>query len=178
MIKREDFCAAALNPDLLGIPYSKLDCQAFVEKVLRDCGVSRNWRGSNHIWREALSWRGSVAECIEQFGEIPKGACLFTVKNDGGEIRRGYRDNDGNAAHIGIYTGANGGARHSTTGGVQDCKAPDSKRWTHVGFLKDVDFSSYLETTAPRPTQIADRIRNCISELGKILEDMEVQNEH
>ena len=179
MVNRDDFVAAALNPSLLGAPYSKYDCQAYVEKVLRDCGVNRNWRGSNHIWREALSWRGSVDECIRLFGEIPGGACLFTVKNDGGERTRGYRDNDGNAAHIGIYTGVNGGARHSTTGGVQDCKAPDEKRWTHVGFLKDVDFTSYLETAAPQPERFADRLRKCIAELKNIMEDMEAEkNEH
>ena len=175
MVNRDDFVAAALNPGLLGAPYSKYDCQAYVEKVLRDCGVNRNWRGSNHMWREALSWRGSVDECLEQFGEIPKGACLFTVKHDGGERARGYRDNDGNAAHIGIYTGVNGGARHSTTGGVQDCKAPDSKRWTHVGFLKDVDFTSYLETAEPKQSQIVDKMRKIVSELGNIIEDMEAQ---
>lgn len=176
MINREDFCAAALNPELLGIPYSKYDCQAFVEKVLRDCGVRRDWRGSNHMWREALSWRGTVSECLETFGEIPQGACLFTVKNDGGERSRGYKDGDGNAAHIGIYTGANGGARHSTKpGGVQDCKAPDRNRWTHVGFLKDVNFSPYLETLEPQLARIADRIRKCISELGKIIDDMEAE---
>ena len=175
MVDRKKFCEAALNPALLGTPYSKYDCQAYVEKVLRDCGVNRNWRGSNHMWREALSWRGSVEECIARFGEIPPGACLFTVKNDGGERARGYKDNDGNAAHIGIYTGVNGGARHSTTGGVQDCKAPDSKRWTHVGFLKDVDFSSYLETAEPKQSQISDKMRKIISDLENIIKDMEAQ---
>ncbi len=174
MIKREVFCAAALNSDLLGIPYSKYDCQAFVEKVLRDCGVKRDWRGSNHMWRVALSWRGSISECYEMFGEIPQGALLFTVKNDGGERARGYKDNDGNASHVGIFTGANGGARHSTTpGGVQDCKAPDKNRWTHVGFLKDIDFSPFLETKSDELGAIRARIEGFINQMRKLIEDME-----
>ena len=45
------------------IPYSKLDCQAFVERILLDCGIRHDWRGSNHMWRDALDcgavWRGS-----------------------------------------------------------------------------------------------------------------------
>lgn len=121
------------------IPYKELDCQAFVEKCLRDCGIKRDWRGSNHMWRDALKWRGSYAEALIKFGAIPPGALLFTVKNDGGEKKRGYNDNDGNACHVGIYTGKGLGAMHSSTGGVQQI-AGDSNRWTHVGLAKDIDY--------------------------------------
>lgn len=122
------------------IPYKELDCQAFVEKVLHDCGVSRNWRGSNDMWRSALKWRGTYTEALVKFGCIPRGAWLFTVKNDGGEKKRGYNDNDGNACHVGIFTGQGYGAMHSTTGGVQQC-AGDDKRWTHVGLATDIDYN-------------------------------------
>lgn len=121
------------------IPYKELDCQAFVERVLSDCGVKRNWRGSNHMWRSALAWKGTPDECIADFGYIPKGAWLFTVAHDGGEKDRGYHDNEGNAKHVGIYTGMGKGAMHSTTGGVQECDFP-ATRWTHVGLAKDVDY--------------------------------------
>lgn len=122
------------------IPYKELDCQAFVEKVLRDCGVSRNWRGSNDMWRSALKWRGTYTEALVKFGCIPRGAWLFTVKQDGGEKKRGYNDSDGNACHVGIFTGQGYGAMHSTTGGVQQC-AGDDKRWTHVGLATDIDYN-------------------------------------
>ena len=45
----------------IGIPYSKLDCQAFVEQVLRDLGVRKpdgsvyNWRGSNSMFRNFIN---------------------------------------------------------------------------------------------------------------------------
>ena len=91
------------------VPYSKLDCQAFVEEVLKDCGVRKpdgsvyNWKGSNSMWRNALRWKGTIEECKKLFNGIPLGAWVFIVKNDGGEVARGYHDNEGNASHVGIY---------------------------------------------------------------------------
>ena len=104
-----EFSEQARSDRYTGIPYSKLDCQAFVERVLIDCGVRKpdgsvyDWKGSNSMWRNALSWKGTLAECREKFGSIPLGAWVFIVKNDGGEVDRGYHDNEGNATHVGIY---------------------------------------------------------------------------
>ena len=103
------FAEQANSDRYTGVPYSKLDCQAFVEQVLKDCGVRKpdgspyNWRGSNAMWRQALSWKGTLEECRQTFGEIPLGAWVFIVKHDGGEVERGYHDNEGNATHVGIY---------------------------------------------------------------------------
>ena len=122
------------------IPYSKLDCQAFVEQVLADCGIDYNWRGSNDMWRTAGYWKGTIDECKAQFGSIPLGAWLFTIKHDGKENKALYKDGV-NAAHVGIYTGSGLGAIHSTTGGVQECKFPDAKRWTHCLLCKYIDYN-------------------------------------
>lgn len=138
MICAGDFAKKAYDYRSSGIPYSQLDCQAFVERVLSDCGERHDWKGSNHMWRSALSWRGTLEECKKEYGVIPAGAFLFVVKNDGGERLRGYNDNDGNAAHVGIYTGLGSGAMESTTGGVQECK--NMKKWTHVGLCKYINY--------------------------------------
>ena len=90
-------------------------------------GVRHDWKGSNDMWRNALSWKGTPDECIKKFGCIPSGAWLFTLKQDGGEIKRGYKDGLGNAAHVGIYTGMGRGAMHSSTGGVAQCAASRHK---------------------------------------------------
>lgn len=103
------FAEQACSEKYTGVPYSKLDCQGFVEQVLKDCGVRKstglayNWRGSNDMWRHALLWRGTIEECIDLYGDIPLGAWVFIVKNDGGEVARGYHDDFGNASHVGIY---------------------------------------------------------------------------
>ena len=109
MITGKEYATQAMSDKYNGIPYSELDCQAFVERVLKDCGVRKsdgsayNWKGSNHMWRTALKWKGTLEECRRVYGEIPIGSWVFIVRNDGGEKERGYTDNEGNATHVGIY---------------------------------------------------------------------------
>lgn len=147
-----------------GIPYSKLDCQAFVERCLQDCGYYKDWRGSNHMWRTALDWKGTVEECIKKYGTVPVGAWLFTIKWDGGEKKRGYNDDQGNAAHVGIFTAKGKGAMHSSTGGVQECAFPDPKRWTHVGLASMIDYKSVPEA-ANEVEELLNRIQQDLNTL-------------
>lgn len=140
MITAKKFVSQALTGKYIGIPYNALDCQAFVEKVLKDCGEKRDWRGSNDMWRNALSEKHKITNEMN----IPAGAWLFTVKNDGGEKERGYNDNEGNAAHVGIYLGFSR-VIHSTTGGVQ-WDDISRARWTHYGLAKCIDYSTPYAT--------------------------------
>ena len=140
MVTGNRFAQQARNGNYIGIAYSKLDCQAFVERVLKDCGISYNWRGSNHMWREALSEKHEKTN-IE---EIPAGAWLFTVRNDGGERNRGYNDNEGNAKHVGIYLG-DGDVIHSTSPNGVQWDSVFSERWTHWGKCRFIDYSESQE---------------------------------
>lgn len=139
-----------------GVPYSKLDCQAFVEEVLKDSGVRQpdgtpyNWSGSNRMWRSALYWKGTISECISTFGDIPLGAWVFIVKNDGGEKARGYNDKDGNASHVGIYALD----RSTTKNCVRDSTKTKTRDgvgyrtldgFTHVGLPYMLDFFEYSQ---------------------------------
>lgn len=94
-------------PKYLGVPYSKLDCQAFVEKCMKDAGISENLPGSN-AWYRKMTWVGTPDECKKKFGEIPHGAFLYILKPSGGEPEKYKPDGIGNASHIGIYTGMSG----------------------------------------------------------------------
>ena len=102
------------------IKYDDLDCQGFVEQVLKDCGVRKqdgscyNWRGVNSMWRNAFTWKGTVEEAIKKFGDIPLGSWVIMWADDGGEKERGYFDGLGNAKHVGIYTGTPEPVRDST----------------------------------------------------------------
>ena len=90
----EDVAEQAVTGGYVGIPYSKLDCQAFVEQVLKDLGVRKengkpyNWTGSNSMWRNHVTWKGTIEECKKKFGGIPLGAFLFLLKWDGGETEQ------------------------------------------------------------------------------------------
>ena len=143
-VNGQEFAMWAMSDQYTGIPYSKLDCQAFVEQVLKDCGVRKadgsayNWKGSNSMWRTALAWKGTLEECRTVYGEIPVGAWVFIVKNDGGEVERGYHDNEGNATHVGIYCRHNfeqvrDSTRTSYRNGVG---YRELKGFTHVGLPK------------------------------------------
>lgn len=108
MKNANDLVSAA--PHYLGVPYTHLDCQAFVERCLRDIGIDKNLPGSNAWYREVMDhgWTGSPEECKEKFGKVPPGAFLFILEQDGGEPEKYKPDGIGNASHIGIYTGMTG----------------------------------------------------------------------
>lgn len=133
-VSNNAFVQQASNGGYIGIPYEKLDCQAFVEKVLADCGVKRNWRGSNDMWRNAVHNQTALSG-----NNPPPGAWLFTIRHDGKEDKNRYKDGI-NAAHLGIYIG-DGVVIHSTRGGVQWDKI-NSSRWTHFALANDIDYNS------------------------------------
>lgn len=117
-------------PKYLGVPYSTMDCQAFVEKVLKDCGIKKNLEGSNTWYRFALEngWVGSPEECRKKFGKIPKGAFLFILKKDGKEPEKYKNDGIGNASHIGIYTGQSAGEMLDEAFAAQEIEDADERR--------------------------------------------------
>ena len=148
----KDIAEQAITGGYVGIPYSKLDCQGFVEQVLKDLGVRKpdgtpyNWRGSNSMFRNHIHWRGTITQCMETFGEIPVGAFVFLVKHDGGEVEKGYHDELGNASHVGLYLGTTPKACMDSQGnrGVDYCKL---SVFTHVGLMDMVDY--YSEPVPP-----------------------------
>lgn len=152
-----DVAIQALTGNYIGIPYNKLDCQEFVEQVLKDLGVRKpdgtpyNWKGSNSMFRNHIRWRGTIEECKKKFGSIPQGAFMFLVKHDGDEQLKGYHDDLGNASHVGLYigTGPNPCMDSQPTGGVQMHKL---SIFTHVGLMDMIDYF-----TSPEPPSDPDR---------------------
>lgn len=152
-VKAEAYVDRALTGGYLGAPYKQLDCQAFVEQVLKDCNaLSKNWRGSNQMWREAVYDRS------DDMAAIQPGEWVFTVRHDGGEVARGYHDDMGNAKHVGLYLG-NGEVMHSTTGGVQMSSISDG-RWTHHAKVYDVAYPE--EDTQPDGVTLDDIMQDLL----------------
>lgn len=176
IVRNTVYANQAMSDDYTGIPYNKLDCQAFVEEVLKDCGVRKpdgscyNWRGSNAMWRQALSWKGTIEEARTTFGDIPVGSWVFIVKNDGGEKERGYNDNEGNASHVGIY------CRHTFEQVRDSTKTAyrngvgyrELKGFTHVGLPKMIDYSDIPDSESDAIDAIGV-IRDKTSSNGDIL---------
>ena len=153
----QDVAMQALTGNYIGQPYSRYDCQGFVEQVLTDLGVRKpdgtpyNWKGSNSMFRNHIRWRGTIEECKKKFGEIPQGAFVFLVKHDGGEQQKRYHDDLGNASHVGLYIGTspNPCMDSQPVGGVQMNKL---SVFTHVGLMDMIDYS-----TSPEPASDPDR---------------------
>jgi len=134
----------------LGTPYKEMDCQKFVEKCMQACGFYKDLAGSNAWYRECYrnGWTGTPEECVRKYGEVPKGALLFILEFDGGEKKKGYYDGLGNASHMGIKTGRNDGAIHSSSsrGCVATSKFKDKTipngGWNRVGLLNYFNYGS------------------------------------
>ena len=163
----QDIAEQAVTGGYVGIPYSKLDCQAFVEQVLKDLGVRKsdgnpyNWKGSNSMWRNHITWKGTIEECKKKFGEIPLGAFLFLLKWDGKEAERGYHDGLGNATHVGLYVGTAPLPVMDSSKGrgkVDYCKLDV---FTHVGLMGMID---YYNEPEPAPRSELDAVRIIRSE--------------
>ncbi len=134
MLTAKKVVQQALNGNYIGLPYSRLDCQGLIKRILADAGEAHSARGSNYMWRYWLSSWGTKNGML-----IEPGMLVFTIKNDGREVPRGYRDNRGNAAHVGLVVAENK-VIHSSKGGVQWATV-DDKRWTHTGKMSFVDYS-------------------------------------
>lgn len=174
MVSAVFFADVADDPKYNKYKYDDMDCQKFVERVLFDSGVHKadgsayDWKGSNSMWRSALSWRGTVAEAIEKFGCVPDGAWTFILKNDGGEKDRGYHDGEGNATHVGIYVGG---------GVVRDSTRSTKTKRDGVGTRSINDFNmiglcKYLDYNTGNVHNNISQIKSIIDSIEKELQDM------
>lgn len=173
MVSAVHFADIADDPKYNKYKYEDLDCQAFVEKVLYDSGVRKpdgsayNWKGSNSMWRSALSWRGTIAEAVDKFGQVPDGSWVFMLKYDGGEKDRGYNDGEGNASHVGIYVGG---------GLVRDSTRSTKTKRDGVGLRSISDFNmiglcKYLDYNIGNVDN-KSQIKSILDDIEKRLEDL------
>lgn len=151
----------------LGRPYSEMDCQKFVEKCMSDVGLHMDLAGSNAWYREVKKhgWVGSPEECMRTFGEVPKGALLFILKQDGKEPEKYKKDGIGNASHIGICIQRHDGAINSSNSRGCVCYSKFQNKsinggWNRVGLYdkftygKSIDW--YLEHGGSSPPDDPD----------------------
>ena len=135
----------------LGRSYEGMDCQAFVEKCMADVGYRRDLGGSNSWYRECMrnGWTGTPEECMKQFGSVPKGALLFILEPVGPKTPAKFRnDGIGDVTHMGIVTGRNDGAIHSSSS--RGCVATSKFKgktipnggWNRVGLLSVFDYGT------------------------------------
>lgn len=147
MVMASDLAEAGYK--YLGVPYSQMDCQAFVERCLADLGLHENLPGSN-AWYRRMSWVGSPEACKAAYGFIPPGAFLFILEHNGKEPEKYRKDGIGNASHIGIYTAMKKGAIHSSAsrGCVAESefhgKTIPNGGWNRIGLWDRIDYGDQI----------------------------------
>lgn len=145
----------------LGRDYDDIDCQALVEAMLRDVGVNQNWRGSNAMYRD-MAWVGTPEECVAKFGRVPVGALIYILEATGAPDI--YKDDVGNASHVGVKTGVGLGAINSSEskGGVVESKFANKTirngGWNRVGICKLLDYGSDIEEALYGPKEASNTI--------------------
>jgi cell wall-associated NlpC family hydrolase len=147
----------AYNPP---IPYklggqttSAMDCEGLVQWCVRKAGGASKYAGSNDMWRHDVQWSGTLAQAQAQ-GRLIPGAAVFVVKKNGQEPAKYQGDGYGNAQHIGMYCGEpNAECVSASTVTCHVGTTVLSQGWTHVAWLKNVDYSSDAEAAEPeQPT--------------------------
>lgn len=130
-----------------------MDCQGLAEFLLTQCGYlykEINLSGSNTHYR-ACEWTGTPEECLQRFGDVPEGAWIFIVANDGGEPAKYRNDGKGNANHMGVYLGG-GVAIHASQSRGKVAASEFAGRtiknggWNMIGLPKWVDYGLEAET--------------------------------
>lgn len=173
-----EFASLALAYNGQYMPYDQYDCIGFVNKVWQDIPAV-GWSltsGTNSLWRSTrvfnttspegvnpcpeLWYKGTIANCVATYGEIPAGALLFHKISDAGPppIPSQYEgDGIGNFAHVGIYCGNNevmqSGGRDSASvpGGGVHKSTYDPDAWNYVAFVVFVDPTSGGGPEPPEP---------------------------
>ena len=179
----KQYADQAKNKKYDSLTYDQVDCQAFCELVLKDIGVRNskgvpyNWKGSNDMARNAVSWIGTLDECRQRFGDIPLGSWAFIWENKTGkEKERGYHDGRGNYSHVGIYVGNNivrDSTRYKGSDGkyIRDGVADRAlSAFNRIGLPKMLDFGGSVEyNDHDRIVSIIAEIRNKLAELERMI---------
>ena len=161
--------------------YDQLDCQAFVEAVLKDIGVRKsdgsvyNWSGSNSMYRNYYTGHGTIEDCIKAYGCLPVGAFVYVWKPDG-EPEQYKKDGLGNFSHVGIYCG-NDIVRDSTRSTKTKRNGVGTRSlegFTYASLFSGLDYSNKQEYTADieKVYTLIDRIHNDLIDLEGTLNEL------
>lgn len=174
------FAECALLPKWDKFTYDKMDCQAFVEAVLKDMGVRKpdgtvyDWKGSNSMYRNYYIWHGTIEQCKQKYGTIPVGAFVYVWKETGQPDS--YTDKLGNFSHVGIYCGNNTvrDSTRSTKTGRNGVGTRSLSGFSYVSLFSGLDYSvstSYNASVENIMAQI-DKIRNDLIDLEEGLNEL------
>ncbi|MDR1599197.1 MAG: SH3 domain-containing protein [Oscillospiraceae bacterium] len=143
-------------PYVLGAsdPKRGMDCQGLVQYCVRKSGGVSRYIGSNDMFRNDTAYAWTLADARAQ-GKIVPGAAVYVVSPDGtrNQPKRYVGDGVGNAYHVGLFCGA-ADAECVSASSVKGYVGVTTlyQGWTHVTWLKDVDYSGVADFKLAGPT--------------------------
>ena len=174
------FAECALLPKWDKFSYDQMDCQAFVEAVLKDIGVRKpngsvyDWKGCNSMYRNYYSWHGTIEECKQKYGKIPVGTFVYVWKSTGQPET--YKDKLGNFSHVGIYCG-NDTVRDSTRStktGRNGVGTRSLSDFSYVSLFSGLDYfvTNSYNASVEKIMDHIDKIRNELIDLEEGLNEL------
>lgn len=136
------------------IPYEREDCQDFLEETARECGVTMDYKGSNHMAR-SMDWLMPIEDAWT-FGMLEEGCALFI--HDPTKQPKGYNDGRGDYNHVGLYVGEDALIDRDKNGRERSCNVVHSSStqrrvagsrldkklvsggWSHAGGFKEIRY--------------------------------------
>lgn len=139
MIDRKLFAETA-EQKYKTVKYKECDCQAFVEACAKAAGHYFNARGTNDMWRNYMSSKGSTSSFTLAVGDV-----VYKWREESSKLPERYRgDGNGDFYHIGIVTNLNPytvchSANSKENGKKDTFTTLDAlaKTWSHCGTLKN-----------------------------------------
>jgi len=137
-----------------GHTYQKMDCQAFIEYCVQQCGGQMAYAGSNDMYRNAQVYLATIANAKAE-GKLVPGAGLLIVEEVSSKTPAKYRgDGLGDATHVGFYVGENALTDVDKNGKSRVCNVVHSGQtmgrvagstlkngWTHVVLFREIDYT-------------------------------------
>ena len=145
--------ARAIQAVAEGHTYQQMDCQAFIEYCVQQCGGKMDYAGSNDMYRNAQVYLATIANAKAE-GKLVPGAGLLIVEEVSSKTPAKYRgDGLGDATHIGFYVGENALTDVDKSGKSRVCNVVHSGQtmgrvagstlkngWTHVMLFREIEY--------------------------------------
>jgi len=145
--------ARAVQAVAEGHTYQQMDCQAFIEYCVQQCGGKMDYAGSNDMYRNAQVYLATIANAKAE-GKLVPGAGLLIVEEVSSKTPAKYRgDGLGDATHIGFYVGENALTDVDKSGKSRVCNVVHSGQtmgrvagstlkngWTHVMLFREIEY--------------------------------------
>ena len=152
---RADVAAQAIAAVNEGISYDRLDCQAFVEEMVRRAGGDMAYAGSNDMARSSAVYLATLDNAIAEKRLVP-GAGLLIHEDTEDALPPQYRgDGLGDFSHVGLYVGAGALVDVDRHGDERVCDVVHSgatmgrvagstlaNGWTHVIWFREIDYGA------------------------------------